>query len=683
MTGESRPFESSLDPEDESLTASETGQPGSRPMNKVGDLPGMFGRYRVQKVLGAGATSTVYLAEDTALARLVALKIPRFHSDEDREFTLRFFREARVTAQLRHPNLCPIYDVGEIDGRLYLAMAYVPGKTLRDFIQPGKPLTEKQAMAIVRKIALAVHEAHVQGVIHRDLKPDNIMISERGEPIVMDFGMVREIDARHSAGLTQSGVFIGSPAYMSKEQIEGDLTRLSPATDQYSLGVILYQLLTSKLPFEGGLHAVLAAVLTKEPPPPHEFRSDLNPHLEAVCLRMMAKDPAQRYPSMQAVADAIADVSKLHPAVRDTDHVERMHLPAASTSVPSHPTSVTTPALPRGSVFIAIPAVCISAMKKAAAGMTSGIAAGVKKILAGKSVRRSASDSNQVPPLPPHDWSDSSGGDNVEVAVYAPPEVVKGDAVLIQVFCYALENAHEAQQLAVEFDEGTARRGLTTLAMPVQNGDRLQFHLTLNDIHIDAPHRQLIWNSRTSSVQFEIQIPKRYPLETLLGAVVINACGAPVGRIGFRLSVISKRARACPLKAASIGYGAEKFRKAFVSYSSKDRASVIARLQLLRPPLHQIEVFQDVREIEPGDDWNQTLGRRIEECDLFLLFWSTNASQSSFVKQEWEYALRRQGARKAPPPTILPVIIEGPPPPKAPDELSHLHFDDYLLYFTK
>lgn len=680
MTGEPRPFESSLDPEDESLTASDTHHPSSRPMNTMGDLPEMFGRYRIQKVLGTGATATVYLAEDTALARPVALKIPRFHRDEDREFAHRFYREARAAAQLHHPNLCTIYDVGEIDGRLYLAMEYVPGRTLQQFIQPEMPLNEDQAMAVVRKIALAMHAAHAHGVIHRDLKPANIMITERGQPIIMDFGLAHPVGGRDSASLTQSGNVIGTPAYMSTEQIRGYPHQLTPATDQYSLGVILYQLLTSKLPFEGSVPAVLASILSREPSPPHQFRPDLNPRLEAVCLRMLAKDPAERYPSMRDVADAIAEIDKMHFPAEDAGPAERTHLPAASASVP---TLATAPKTPRGSVFVSIPAVCINAIKRTATKMTSGIAAGVKKVLARKSIRRSVSDSNQVPPSPPHDFSGSSDGENVEVAVFAPPEVVKGDAVLIQVFCYALENANEARQQAIEFDEETARRGATTLAMPLKNGDRLQFHLTLRNIHVDAPHRELIWNDRTSSVQFEIEIPKRFQMETLLGTVVINACGAPVGRIGFRLSVISKRARASLKKAESIGYGAEKFRKAFVSYSSKDRASVIARLQLLRPPLHQIEVFQDVREINPGDDWNETLGRRIEECDLFLLFWSTNASQSTFVKQEWEYALRRQGSEKAPPPTILPVIIEGPPPPKAPEELSHLHFDDYLLYFTK
>ena len=276
----------------------------------TGNLPDVFGRYRVQKKLGSGAMGAVYLAEDTLLHRKVALKTPTFGGDKDGELLRRFYREARAVANLKHPNLCAVYDVGEIGGHHYISMEFVRGKKLQDYINPDKPMSEKQAMAVVRKIALAMHESHTQGVIHRDLKPDNIMVNEKGEPVVMDFGLVYKTESKNSTRITQRGMLVGSPAYMSKEQVEGDPDKLTAATDQYSLGVILYQLLTSKLPFEGGIHAVLASILTKEPSPPCQFRTDLNPHLEAVCLKMMAKEAKDRYPSMKAVAEAIAEVAK-------------------------------------------------------------------------------------------------------------------------------------------------------------------------------------------------------------------------------------------------------------------------------------------------------------------------------------------------------------------------------------
>jgi serine/threonine protein kinase len=293
------------------------------------DLPDVFGRYKVRKKLGSGAMGAVYLARDTLLDRDVALKTPTFENDEDGELLKRFYREARAVSKIKHHNLCGVYDVGEIDGRHYISMEFVPGRKLSEFIKPDQPMTEKQAMAVVRKIALAMHDAHSHGVIHRDLKPDNIMINEKGEPVVMDFGLVHKTDSKSSTMLSQRGSLIGSPAYMSKEQVEGEHDKLTPATDQYSLGVILYQLLTSKLPFEGGLHAVLGAILTKEPPSPSQYRPDLNSHLEAVCLKMMAKQAKDRYASMKAASEAIAEVAKgRSKAARSTNKT----LPAATTS---------------------------------------------------------------------------------------------------------------------------------------------------------------------------------------------------------------------------------------------------------------------------------------------------------------------------------------------------------------
>lgn len=283
--------------------------PHLNPATTPNDLPATFGRYQVEKKLGSGAMGAVYLAIDSRLDRRVALKTPLFQDDPGGELLRRFYREARAVSKIKHQNLCGVYDVGEIDGRHYISMEFVPGRRLTDFLKSGKPIPEKYAMDVVRKIAMAMHEAHLHGVIHRDLKPDNVMINDNGEPVVMDFGLVHQIDAKNSTRLSHLGALIGSPAYMSKEQVLGDHAQLTPATDQYSLGVIFYQLLTGRLPFEGSVHAVLLAILMNEPLAPSQHRPGLDRRIAAICMKMMSKDAINRYPSMKAVAEAIANVT--------------------------------------------------------------------------------------------------------------------------------------------------------------------------------------------------------------------------------------------------------------------------------------------------------------------------------------------------------------------------------------
>ncbi len=229
-------------------------------------LPTAFGRYRLLRLLGKGGMGLVYLAHDSQLDRPVALKVPHFAAAEGSQVLERFYREARAAATILHPNICPLYDVGAIDGVPYLTMAYVEGKPLAEFAV-ARPLTPRQAALLLRKLALALAEAHKRGVIHRDLKPGNVMIDRRGEPMVMDFGLARRArggDAR----LTQLGTALGTPAYMPPEQISGDVAAMGPGSDVYSLGVILYELLTGRLPFSGDAMAMLSQVLLDEPSPP-------------------------------------------------------------------------------------------------------------------------------------------------------------------------------------------------------------------------------------------------------------------------------------------------------------------------------------------------------------------------------------------------------------------------------
>jgi hypothetical protein len=274
------------------------------------ELPGQFGRYRVIKKLGGGGMGTVYLVENTELERLEALKVPHFTDGDDPQVRERFLREAKSAAKLDHPNLCEIYSSGVQDGIYYMTMRFLQGKPLSD--SAGKARTARKAVEIVTKLAQALDSAHGIGVIHRDLKPSNVMMVAGVGPVVMDFGLAKQVQ-RPDQKLTQTGSVMGTPAYMPPEQVNGELERMGPATDVYSLGVMLYELLTGRLPFAGTMAQVFAQILYVEPPMPSELVPGLSPALDGICRKAMAKEPTERFPSMKAFAVALLDYRNSTP----------------------------------------------------------------------------------------------------------------------------------------------------------------------------------------------------------------------------------------------------------------------------------------------------------------------------------------------------------------------------------
>jgi serine/threonine protein kinase len=287
-----------------SARSSAGGAPAGGGGKSASGLPEKISRYDVRKVLGEGAFGVVYKCYDPSLDREVAIKKLRPDALGSAKYVERFKREAKVVARMLHGNIVPVYEMGEEGGAYFIASAFIAGHSLADVI-PENGLDADRAVRLVLQLLEALAYAHDQGVLHRDVKPSNAMLGDKDTLYLMDFGLAGWV-GQDTGRMTQDGSVMGTPSYMPPEQASGQIQRVGPAADQYSAGVVLYELLTGHLPFEGGpIQAVLYNVIHTAPPRPSEFRADLDPNLEAICLRALAKKPEERFPDCRAFAEAL------------------------------------------------------------------------------------------------------------------------------------------------------------------------------------------------------------------------------------------------------------------------------------------------------------------------------------------------------------------------------------------
>jgi serine/threonine-protein kinase len=284
---------------------------GATKSQRVADLLGEFGDYELLEEIGRGGQGVVFRARQKSLNRTVALKVIRLGPWANKAHLKRFRLEAEAAAKLEHPGIVPIHEVGERDGSCYFSMKFVEGGQL-DEVAKREPILIRRAVELIAKVARTVHYAHEHGILHRDIKPGNILLDARGEPHLTDFGLARLVESE--SNVTQTLDVLGTPSYMAPEQAVGNNAAVSSVTDIYGIGAVLYQLLTGQPPFAGGAtYETIKLLLDTEPRPPRVLNPKIDRDLSTICLKCLEKDPKRRYSSALALAEDLEHWLKHEP----------------------------------------------------------------------------------------------------------------------------------------------------------------------------------------------------------------------------------------------------------------------------------------------------------------------------------------------------------------------------------
>lgn len=315
---------SAADP-DRTATFDHRGRAAYNTAADAGPASRTIGPYVVLQELGRGGMGVVYLARHQQLGRTAALKMILGGAQAGTDARQRFLIEAQSIARLSHPGIVTVYDIGEHEGLPYFSLEYIPGDNLSKLVAE-KPLDPKEAAALVAKMADAMQYAHDKGLLHRDLKPSNVLMTDRQTPKITDFGLAKQLEGAAEADLTQSGSIVGTPSYMSPEQARGDLQALGPPTDQYSLGAMLYHLLTGRAPFVAPrTFDVIRQVLHDDPVTPRRLAPQVPADLETICLKALHKDAARRYASCRELGEDLTRFLEGRPILaRPASSAERL-----------------------------------------------------------------------------------------------------------------------------------------------------------------------------------------------------------------------------------------------------------------------------------------------------------------------------------------------------------------------
>jgi serine/threonine protein kinase len=577
--------------------------------------PVLVDRYEVGRLLGAGGMAEVFEGRDRLLARRVAIKVLRAQFARDPSFLIRFKREAQAAVGLSHPNIVGVYDTGTEDGTPFIVMEFVDGRTLKEVIRAGR-LYPTRAAEIAAEICNGLAAAHARGLIHRDIKPGNVMLTPDGNVKVMDFGIAR------------AGAMPGTAQCISPEQAQGQT--VDSRSDLYSVGCCLYEMLTGRVPFTGESPVAIAYRHVREDPtPPRMLNPDvatlLGASLEAICLKAMAKLPDDRY---QTAAEFHDDLERYGNDAASALNRSQAEAPSRRPRSPAEAPSrrPRSPAEPADLPVVA--EASVAAERDFPLGDVSFTAA--------------------FPGL-------------------AAPEVWY--SLCVYVYLGVLQ-AEVHGLIARRSPQLGPRPGFSTVPAfaPLRHGAQLRIIPEVQGMLFNPPAQDVTWLEDLQEVPFRVRARADMAGRVVSGAVDVHAGPLLVAQIpvSFRVRAAGEREQSVATAATTT---ARLFSTVFASYAHKDRRVVLAFAEAYRAL--GIKVLFDKESLYSGERWQEALLRLIQEADLFQLFWSKASSRSNAVATEWRHALSlqdRKGER-----FIRPLCWKARMP-QPPAQLAHLHF---------
>ena len=631
----------------------------------------------------------------------------RFSEPNEKPLDPAILREyGRIIYLVREKKLWPVLDVCvKSDGGWVLVLPLISGHPL-SLSETARAMTDVETPCSIAlslaEVFMVLHQAHYRKGIAFDWSECTHVAHD---PSGWCLAVKPPTPAQYFADRSNKIQF--DPRYTAPEQIvsffgAGGATGITEPGDSYTLGTILYELLTGKPVFSEADQAINAASGASVALAANS-RQDLPASLIDFMNRSLSPMPQMR-PSLKdwrSTMGLFGGRSLPPPAVQASRQSKPDEAAGSNeqmlTSIMGKPpvSGRLLKALGNGAANVDFSATLFLSGSgndlppgMYGAAMSLMVRGGVSPTPSNPVYQPNNASESQTPSnadLPPgsitSNFNNRSpgilGADPVDCTVFAPPEVKLRSNILVQVFLHTPDQAETAKQLAQEFDNQSHRLGYHPLEVDLPRGTAVSVELYIPGMEIDDPLQRVVWQGRTTSVQFGVSCPASINMGNVLGKATVYLESVPIGHIRFKLEVTAENQPA--VQPQPLGSQSQRYHEAFISYSSHDRDEVLKRVQMLER--FQIRVFQDVLDLQPGMQWEQELYRHIDSCDLFLLFWSNAAKESPWVDKEVRRALARKGIDEAAAPEIIPIVIEGPPVPMPPPHLAHLHFNDKLLYF--